>query len=183
MLCPQTRPAVIPQGGCNPQELGQARLMAAQLAGMGGGCQNVFDQNVVTVIEPAVVTPPNIVNLHRRVEHIVPVITENVQQHHTHHEFVARPELMMRETFNGDITIREPLAATFAMTPQPFAQVAPAMMPQIQAVPTSIDVVEHFNVNAAQPVNFPNLAPQNFAQTPAIGQPIFTQNQVLNRPF
>jgi len=133
---------------CGPDpRMANARAAAVACANIRSGqCLDVFDSQTEVIIEPAVVTEPNIINHHRRIEHIVPVITEDIHRHHNHHQFVARPEPRMRQTFDADFTVGRPLPA------QPFMQQAPMMqapvMPvqQQQLVPVEIDVIEKFGI-------------------------------------
>ena len=138
-----------PRMNCGPDpRMTNARAAAVACAGIRSGqCVDLFEQAEV-IIEPAVVTAPNVFNHHRRVEHIVPVITEDIHRHHQHHEFVARPEPRMRQTFDSDISIGRPLPAPqFVQAPvvqqQQFVQ--PQAMQQ-QLVPFEIDVIEKFGV-------------------------------------
>jgi len=163
--------------------IANVRAMAVSQSGIvGGRCQDVFDSQTEVIIEQPVMTAPNIINHHRRVEHIVPVITENIHRNHTHHEFVVRPEPRMSQTFDSDFTVGRPLPAQQFATMQPFNAGAS------QLVPVEIDVIEKFGLanqgmnNAfanqfAMPLTGMNnfsftqpgingFAPQNFARTP-----------------
>lgn len=128
---------VTPRMNCSPDpRMANARAAAVACAGIRSGqCVDLFDSQAEVRVEPAVVTAPNIFNHHRRVEHIVPVITEDIHRFHNHHQFVARPEPRIRQTFDSDISIGRPLLA------QQFTQ-APTM--QQQMVPFEVDVTERF---------------------------------------
>jgi len=140
----------VPQMAVPNNMLDQNQIMAGRTAAVAqanivsGQCQNICDSQVEVVIEPAMVTAPNIINHHRRVEHIVPVITEDIHQHHTHHEFVARPEQRIRQTFDADVRVGPPL-----MTQQVTQPMAPAPQQQ-QLVPLEVDVIERFGINGSQ---------------------------------
>lgn len=117
------------------QRAASARAAAvAQAARQGGQCQDLFDSQVEVVVEPAVVTAPNIINHHRRVEHIVPIITEEVHQYHDNHEFVARPENRIRKTFDSNFMVGRPLTMQQTQMPE-------------QLVPVEVDVIERFGLN------------------------------------
>ena len=137
---------------CAPNNvLDQNQVAAARAAAVAGAsvvsgqCQNVCNPQVECIIEPAVVTAPNIINHQRRVEHIVPVITEDIHQHRTLHEFVARPEHRVRQTFDTDVSVGPPLATQ----QMPLVAPAPVAQPQ-QLVPLEVDVFERFGVNGNQ---------------------------------
>ncbi|MCL1989378.1 MAG: hypothetical protein FWG67_00660 [Defluviitaleaceae bacterium] len=140
--CPQN---FTPRVDCGfDPRMENARANAVAYARIQSGqCTDLFDQSEV-IIEPAVVTAPNVFNHHRRIEHIVPVITEDIHRHHAHHQFVARPEPRMRQTFDSDVSVGRPLPA------QTFTQMPVASQ---QLVPMEIDVIERFGV-APQPMNF-----------------------------
>ena len=161
----------VPQMAVPNNMLDQNQIMAGRTAAVAqanivsGQCQNICDSQVEVVIEPAMVTAPNIINHHRRVEHIVPVITEDIHQHHTHHEFVARPEQRIRQTFDADVRVGPPL-----MTQQ-VAPVAPVGQQQVvgqpQLVPLEVDVIERFGVNPNQ-MGTAGLVNQGAAVNPAL---------------
>jgi len=142
---------------CGPDpRMANARAAAVACADIRSGqCVDLFDSQVEVIVEQAVVTAPNIVNHHRRIEHIVPVITEDIHRHHNHHQFVARPEPRMRQTFDSDISIGRPLPAQQFVQQAPVMQQQFAQMPvaQQQLVPFEIDVIEKFGV-APQTANW-----------------------------
>lgn len=145
-ICPQ-RPRVN-QCGQDPR-MTNARAAAVANAGIRSGqCVDVFDSQREVVIEPAVMTAPNIINHHRRVEHIIPVITEDIHRFHNHVQFVVRPEPRMRQTFDSDVTIGRPLPAQPLMQ-QPMMQTP--MMTQQALMPMEIDVIERFGVENFAP--------------------------------
>lgn len=184
------------QQNCMPrvQNCGQdprvaaARAQAIAQAGIQTGrCQDVFDCQTQVIVEPAVVSAPNIINHHRRVEHIVPVITENIHRNHTTHEFVVRPEPVVRQTFDANFTAGRPLPAQPFVGAQSFNQMP--LQPQQQMVPVEVDVIEKFgfanqNVNVGgfnnqiqtMPMNN-GFANQTFTQVPMgnVGMQPFNQ--------
>ena len=140
------------------------RVAAAAKAGIQGGqCVDLFDAEPQICIEPAMTTAPNIINHHRRIEHIVPVITEDIHRHHAHHEFVARPEHRVRQTFDSNVSIGRPLPAQQFVQNQPMMQMPvqqqqfmpmnQAPIGQQQLVPVEVDVIERFGF-APQGNNF-----------------------------
>lgn len=137
-------PPVVPNCALDPNQVAAARTAAVARANVVcGQCQDLWDSQAEVVVEPAMVTAPNIINHHRRIEHIVPVITENIHQHHAHHEFVARPESRFRQTFDANVSVGQPL-----MTQQMPVQQMPIQQPQL--VPLEVDVIERFGVNQNQ---------------------------------
>lgn len=157
---------------CGPDpRMANARANAIAQAGVQGGkCQDIFDCQTEVIIEPAITTAPNIINHHRRIEHIIPVVTENIQRNHAHHQFVVRPEPRFRQTFDSDFTVGRPLPPQQFMPAQQFAQ-------QQQLVPVEIDVIEKFGLanqaggfngfsTQAQVDPFMGVANQGFSQAP-----------------
>ena len=139
-----------PSNGLHQNQVAAARAAAVSQANvLSGQCQSMCNPQVEVIVEPTVLTTPNVIDHHRRIEHIVPVITEDIHQYHDHHEFVARPEHRVRQTFDSDVRVGPPL-----MT-QPMPQMAPQMAPAPfaqpqQLVPLEVDVIERFGVNGSQ---------------------------------
>ena len=161
--CPRRcAPAPVCTQGQDQQAMARAAAIA-QANTVGGRCQDLFDSQVDVIVEPAMITAPNIINHHKRIEHIVPIITEEIHQHHNHHEFVARPESRMRQTFDADFTAGQPLPPL------------PVLQPE-QLVPLEVDVIERFGVNpygttvGNQMTNLNSIPPQSVNLGNFVGQ-------------
>jgi len=66
---------------------------------IGGGCQ-VTQGSPQVVVEPAIVAAPNIFHHHQSVQHIQPVITQDIHNIHCHHKYVVQ------EQKKGDEVVR-----------------------------------------------------------------------------
>ena len=58
---------------------------------VGGACQNIQMVPQV-VVEPALMAAPNVFHHHQNVEHIQPVITQDIHHFHTHHNYVVQEQ-------------------------------------------------------------------------------------------
>ena len=58
---------------------------------MGGGCQVTQGPSEV-VVEPALCAAPNIFHHHKCVQHIQPVITQDIHHIHCHHKYVVEEQ-------------------------------------------------------------------------------------------
>ena len=58
---------------------------------VGGGCQTIQMAPQV-VVEPALMAAPNVFHHHQNVEHIQPVITQDIHHFHTHHNYVVQEQ-------------------------------------------------------------------------------------------
>ena len=65
--------------------------LPSQVIPLGGGCQTIHEPCEV-VVEPALMAAPNIFNHHKHVQHIQPVITQDIHNIHTHHNYVVQEE-------------------------------------------------------------------------------------------
>jgi len=82
---PMAMAAPMPMNGCNPA----LPVQQAPAVGRVTNCPEV----VQTVIEPAVVCPPDIYNHFMRTEHIVPVQRTTVHVHHNQHDFIVQEQI------------------------------------------------------------------------------------------
>jgi hypothetical protein len=82
---------------------------------IGGQVQTIQGPSEV-VMEPALVAAPNVIHHHKCVEHIQPVITQDIHHCHTHHKYVVKEESKQKEIFNhahglcGPATTQQPQA-------------------------------------------------------------------------
>jgi len=67
---------------------------------MGGGCQVTQCPQPRVVVEPAIVAAPNIFHHHQDVQHIQPVITQDVHYCHSHHKYVVQEQRRADEVIN-----------------------------------------------------------------------------------
>lgn len=58
---------------------------------IGGGCQ-VTQGPCEVVVEPALVAAPNVFHHHKSVQHIQPVITQDIHHCHTHHKYFVEEQ-------------------------------------------------------------------------------------------
>ena len=65
----------------------------------GGACQTVQMAPQV-VVEPALMAAPNVFHHHQKVEHIQPVITQDIHHIHTHHNYVVQEQKKCDEVVN-----------------------------------------------------------------------------------
>jgi len=66
---------------------------------VGGACQNTQMAPQV-VVEPALCAAPNVFHHHQKVEHIQPVITQDIHHFHTHHNYVVQEQKKADEVVN-----------------------------------------------------------------------------------
>lgn len=58
---------------------------------LGGGCQVTQGPDEI-VVEPVLLAAPNVFHHHREVQHIQPVITQDVHHYHSHHKYVVEEQ-------------------------------------------------------------------------------------------
>ena len=66
---------------------------------IGGNCAISHGAPQV-VVEPAIVAAPNVFHHHQNVQHIQPVITQDVHHYHTHHKYVVQEQKKADEVLN-----------------------------------------------------------------------------------
>ena len=59
---------------------------------MGGGCQITQNPQPQVVVEPPLTAAPNVFHHHQSVQHIQPVITQDIHHCHTHHKYVVQEQ-------------------------------------------------------------------------------------------
>jgi len=59
---------------------------------MGGGCHVSHNPQPQVVVEPALLAAPNVFHHHQNVQHIQPVVTQDIHHYHTHHKYVVKEE-------------------------------------------------------------------------------------------
>ena len=67
---------------------------------IGGGCQVTQSPHPQVVVEPAIMAAPNIFHHHQDVQHIQPVITQDVHFCHSHHNYVVQEQRRADEVIN-----------------------------------------------------------------------------------
>ena len=67
---------------------------------VGGGCQVTHSPQPQVVVEPALVAAPNIFHHHQDVQHIQPVITQDIHYCHSHHKYVVQEQRRADEVIN-----------------------------------------------------------------------------------
>jgi len=67
---------------------------------VGGGCQVTHSPQPRVVVEQAIVAAPNIFHHHQDVQHIQPVITQDVHYCHSHHKYVVQEQRRADEVIN-----------------------------------------------------------------------------------
>jgi len=90
--------------GCN---MAQVMPVAAPMPGLprpviplGGGCQINQNPQTQVVVEPTLVAAPNIFHHHQNVQHIQPVVTQDVHHFHSHHKYVVQEQRKADEVLN-----------------------------------------------------------------------------------
>jgi len=71
---------------------------------------------VERVVEPTVHCAPNIIQHHKKIEHIVPVVCTNIHECHTHHDYIVQQELI-EETVHCNHGERPPICQETCGTP------------------------------------------------------------------
>ena len=79
---------------------------------MGGKVSNSPHVAVERVVEPTVCCAPNIIQHHRRIEHIVPVVEKNIHECHTHHDYIVKRELVEETVHHSHGECPPPVCAT-----------------------------------------------------------------------
>ena len=59
---------------------------------VGGACQVSHCPQTQVVVEPALLAAPNIFHHHQNIEHIQPVVTQDIHHYHTHHKYVVKEQ-------------------------------------------------------------------------------------------
>jgi len=99
---------IAPVGGCE---------LPSPVIPIGGACQTTHSQPQV-VVEPALVAAPNVFHHHQKVEHIQPVITQDIHHYHTHHNYVVQEQKKCDEVLKHNHGLCGP-ATTKPATPCP----------------------------------------------------------------
>ena len=85
-----------PMMGCHQKMMGHHHMPMMQLETpvlpFGGGCHIEHCPQPEVVVEPAIVAAPNIFHHHKNVQHIQPVITQDIHNYHSHHQYVAQEQ-------------------------------------------------------------------------------------------
>ena len=67
-------------------------LPAGPVLPFGGGCEQLHNPHTQVVVEPTMVAAPNVFHHHQNVEHIVPVLTQDIHHFHNHHSYAVKHE-------------------------------------------------------------------------------------------
>lgn len=84
----------MPPMGCHPKMMGHHKPMMLEtpVLPFGGACHTNHNPQTEVVVEPAIVAAPNIFHHHKNVQHIQPVITQDIHNYHSHHQYVAQEQ-------------------------------------------------------------------------------------------
>ena len=85
------RPMCGPQMPLMPHPIAPPPLAPGPVIPVGGACHVSHGPGEV-VIEPALLAAPNVFHHHKNVQHIQPVITQDVHHYHSHHKYVVKEE-------------------------------------------------------------------------------------------
>ena len=100
---PRPRPMCgvpMPMMAPHPSPCGMGAGMPGPVIPMGGGCQVTQSPQPQVVVEPALVAAPNVFHHHRDVQHIQPVITQDIHYCHSHHKYVVQEQRRADEVIN-----------------------------------------------------------------------------------
>ena len=97
-------PEMMPDG----LEGGAQTLPSQSMMPLPGKVCNDPHVAVECVVEPTVHCAPNVINHHKKVEHIVPITTKNIHNYHNHHEYVVTHQPQMDEAFSYNHGLRPP---------------------------------------------------------------------------
>lgn len=97
---PMCNVAPMPMMPVQPSSCGMNVGLPSPVIPMGGGCQVTQSPQPQVVVEPALVAAPNIFHHHRDVQHIQPVITQDVHYCHSHHKYVVQEQKRADEVIN-----------------------------------------------------------------------------------
>jgi len=100
-------------------------VMPGPVIPLGGACQTVQCAPMV-VTEPALVAAPNVFHHHQSVQHIQPVITQDIHHFHTHHKYVVQEQKQCDEVMKFNHGLCGP-ATTQPAQPCPPAPCSPCM--------------------------------------------------------
>ena len=64
---------------------------------IGGGCQITQNPHPQVVVEPPLIAAPNTFHHHQSVQHVQPVITQDVHHLHCHHKYVVQEQRQAAE--------------------------------------------------------------------------------------
>ena len=102
---------------CNQMPMWGSMPMPMSMSGaMGGLPFGDGNMAVERVVEPTVRCSPNVIQHHRKVEHIVPVVCTNIHECHTHHDYIIKQELI-EETVHCSHGERPPMCQEVCGSP------------------------------------------------------------------
>ena len=67
---------------------------------VGGACHVNHCPQTQVVVEPALLAAPNVFHHHQNVQHIQPVVTQDIHHYHTHHKYVVKEQKKADEILN-----------------------------------------------------------------------------------
>jgi len=82
---------------------------------LGGGCQVTQSPQPQVVVEPTLVAAPNIFHHHQDVQHIQPVITQDIHYCHSHHNYVVQEQRKADEVVSKSYGLCGPATTRKAM--------------------------------------------------------------------
>ncbi|MCL1990819.1 MAG: hypothetical protein FWG67_08025 [Defluviitaleaceae bacterium] len=109
--CPRPRPmcgpAFAPVMPFQPMGHGMAPICPVEAAGverpvipLGGDCQVNQNPQTKVVVEPTLLAAPNVFHHHQNVQHIQPVVTQDIHHYHSHHNYVVQEQKKADEVLN-----------------------------------------------------------------------------------
>ena len=105
------KPAIMPMMPVAPV----APCLPRPIIPMGGACEILKNPHPKVVVEPAIVAAPNVFHHHQFVEHIQPVVTQDIHHYHSHHEYVVKEQKKADEVLNHVHGLCPPAVTTPAM--------------------------------------------------------------------
>ena len=99
------RPRPMPHCGMMP-----APLPPGPILPFGGGC-HVTKGPAEVVVEPSVLAAPNVFHHHKHVDHIVPVVTQDVHHYHAHHNYTVKEQKQAAEVLTHNHGLCGPAVA------------------------------------------------------------------------
>jgi len=89
--------------------------LARPVIPVGGGYYHNHHPQTQIVVEPPVVASPNIYHNHHFVEHVQPVITQDIYYNHGHHKYVACEQKQSDQVINYEHGLCGPATTRPAM--------------------------------------------------------------------
>ena len=93
---PQPIVAPMPMMHAHPIGCGMTPVAPGPVIPVGGECA-VTQEPCEVVVEPALVAAPNIYHHHKNVQHIQPVITQDIHHYHSHHKYMVEEQKQCAE--------------------------------------------------------------------------------------